>query len=635
MTKLWYYCTYSFRRNWDMRKVFVSVLVLSAFVANMDCYGARKRKSSKNARTASIRERSVKRMVSSTASSYSLATSSYSSSLLENLSRFQSSVFGEKLMYGKSYALQDMFTIATHSYYYKNGSQAELKEQFCFGPYMKLTGVGASSSATSSVVEANGSLQCVDLEKDTIYSLSLLDATDGQIENALHTSSVSGVVSGDQRVAYVSRSGNPIATQYFNSEKYIDVSEYAKKINEAVAMAKSSCGSFKSDMDKLKSQLGFGVALSSGIGVALSGASTGVGIYNIKKTNEVQSTIKKQENMQKNLEEIARSSDTGYQEVKDKNSGKFDVSQKAEKEIIADKRTYKTKNEISKITDLRSLNATLVNKESCEHIESFKEYCDKLNNKCKDLPSSENVNDYLKGMQAYSGGDEYYEGCFSGSDENLTFVDSIYYELKDGEKTDKECTGSDKSKCTEEPKKNCVELKNDFNAFENLTFVDSIYYELKDGEKTDKECTGSDKSKCTEEPKKNCVELKNDFNALSEDAKRRWIFQKDYNTYSDLKKQCDVANGKVDTVNKSSEQYKKYVDSVDSSMKTSRNLDIVQAGLSGASTIASGVSLGFSVSAIGTVGDAIDELSKCNAAISKLRNVYGEYKAELEADEEE
>ena len=591
MTKLWYYCTYSFRRNWDMRKVFVSVLVLSAFVANMDCYGARKRKSSKNARTASIRERSIKRTVSSTASSYSLATSSYSSSLLENLSRFQSSVFGEKLMYGKSYALQDMFTIATHSYYYKNGSQAELKEQFCFGPYMKLTGVGASSSATSSVVEANGSLQCVDLEKDTIYSLSLLDATDGQIENALHTSSVSGVVSGDQRVAYVSRSGNPIATQYFNSEKYIDVSEYAKRINEAVATAKSSCGSFKSDMDKLKSQLGFGVALSSGIGVALSGASTGVGIYNIKKTNEVQSTIKKQENMQKNLEEIARSNDADYQEVTDKNSGNFNVSQMAEKEIIADNRTDKTNNKISKITDLKSLNATLANETSCEHIESFKEYCEKGpgksgDKKCKDFPSSESGNNYLKGMKAYSGGDEYYEGCFSGPDDSLQFVGSTWYKLKDGKRTDEVCIGSDKSKCTEEPKKNCVELKNDFKA-------------------------------------------------LSEDAKRRWIFSGAYEAYTGLKKQCDVANGKVDTVNKSSEQYKKYVDSVDSSMKTSRNLDIVQAGLSGASTIASGVSLGFSVSAIGTVGDAIDELSKCNDAISKLRNVYGEYKAELEADEEE
>lgn len=572
-----------------MRKVFVSVLVLSAFVANMDCYGARKRKSSKNARTASIRERSVKRTVSSTASSYSLATSSYSSSLLENLSRFQSSVFGEKLMYGKSYALQDMFTIATHSYYYKNGSQAELKEQFCFGPYMKLTGVGASSSATSSVVEANGSLQCVDLEKDTIYSLSLLDATDRQIENALHTSSVSGVVSGDQRVAYVSRSGNPIATQYFNSEKYIDVSEYAKKINEAVATAKSSCGSFKSDMDKLKSQLGFGVALSSGIGVALSGASTGVGIYNIKKTNEVQSTIKKQENMQKNLNEIAKSNGVVYEYVEEdgKKSGKFYVSQKAEDEI-----ENKEKNEISRFTDLRSLSATLKNEESCEHTESFKEYCEKGpgksgDKKCDDFSSSEEDKNYLKGMRAYSGGDEYYDGCFSGPDDNLTLKDSICYEL-------------------------------DSN-----------------GKKTDKECTGCDKSKCTEEPKKNCVELKNDFNALSEDAKRRWIFSEAYDKYTKLKKECDVANGKVDTVDKSSEQYKKYVDSVDSSMKTSRNLDIVQAGLSGASTIASGVSLGFSVSAIGTVGDAIDELSKCNDAISKLRNVYGEYKAELEADEEE
>ena len=568
-----------------MRKVFVSVLVLSAFVANMDCYGARKRKSSKNARTASIRERAVKRTVSSTASSYSLATSSYSSSLLENLSRFQSSVFGEKLMYGKSYALQDMFTIATHSYYYKNGSQAELKEQFCFGPYMKLTGVGASSSATSSVVEANGSLQCVDLEKDTIYSLSLLDATDGQIENALHTSSVSGVVSGDQRVAYVSRSGNPIATQYFNSEKYIDVSEYAKKINEAVATAKSSCGSFKSDMDKLKSQLGFGVALSSGIGVALSGASTGVGIYNIKKTNEVQSTIKKQENMQKNLEEIARSSDTDYQNVEGKNSGKFDVSQKAEKDIIADNRKNKEENAISKITDLKSLSATLVNKDSCEHTESFKEYCEQGAGKsgtpaCGTVPSDENGGDYLKGMRAYSGGDEYYDGCFS-SDNKL--VEKICY------------SDPDKTKVCDSCSQNCQ----------------------------------------YSDPKKNCVELKNDFKALSEDAKRRWIFSEAYDKYTKLKKECDVANGKVDTVNKSSEQYKKYVDSVDTSMKTSRNLDIVQAGLSGASTIASGVSLGFSVSAIGTVGDAIDELSKCNDAISKLRNVYGEYKAELEADEEE
>lgn len=568
-----------------MRKVFVSVLVLSAFVANMDCYGARKRKSSKNARTASIRERSVKRMVSSTASSYSLATSSYSSSLLENLSRFQSSVFGEKLMYGKSYALQDMFTIATHSYYYKNGSQAELKEQFCFGPYMKLTGVGASSSATSSVVEANGSLQCVDLEKDTIYSLSLLDATDGQIENALHTSSVSGVVSGDQRVAYVSRSGNPIATQYFNSEKYIDVSEYAKKINEAVATAKSSCGSFKSDMDKLKSQLGFGVALSSGIGVALSGASTGVGIYNIKKTNEVQSTIKKQENMQKNLNEIARSNGVVYEDVEEdgKKSGKFDVSQKAEDEI-----ENKKKNEISKFTDLRSLSATLENKESCEHTESFKEYCEKGPGKsgtpaCGTVPSDENSENYLKVMEAYSGGDEYYEGCFSGPDDNLKLEEKI---------------------CYSDPKKTKV-------------------------------CDDCSQNCQYSDPKKNCVELKNDFKALSEDVKRRWIFSKAYDEYTKLKKKCDVANGKVDTVNKSSEQYKKYVDSVDSSMKTSRNLDIVQAGLSGASTIASGVSLGFSVSAIGTVGDAIDELSKCNDAISKLRNVYGEYKAELEADEEE
>lgn len=565
-----------------MRKVFVSVLVLSAFVANMDCYGARKRKSSKNARTASIRERSIKRTVSSTASSYSLATSSYSSSLLENLSRFQSSVFGEKLMYGKSYALQDMFTIATHSYYYKNGSQAELKEQFCFGPYMKLTGVGASSSATSSVVEANGSLQCVDLEKDTIYSLSLLDATDGQIENALHTSSVSGVVSGDQRVAYVSRSGNPIATQYFNSEKYIDVSEYAKKINEAVATAKSSCGSFKSDMDKLKSQLGFGVALSSGIGVALSGASTGVGIYNIKKTNEVQSTIKKQENMQKNLNEIAKSNGVVYENVEEngKNFGKFDVSQKTENET-----ENKEKNEISKITDLRSLNATLKNGGSCEHIESFKEYCEKGPGKsgtpaCGTVPSDENGENYLKGMRAYSGGDEYYEGCFS-LDNKL--VEKICY------------SDPDKTKVCDSCSQNCQ----------------------------------------YSDPKKNCVELKNDFKALSEDAKRRWIFSEAYDEYTKLKKECDVANGKVDTVNKSSEQYKKYVDSVDSSMKTSRNLDIVQAGLSGASTIASGVSLGFSVSAIGTVGDAIDELSKCNDAISKLRNVYGEYKAELEADEEE
>ena len=591
MTKLWYYCTYSFRRNWDMRKVFVSVLVLSAFVANMDCYGARKRKSSKNARTASIRERSVKRTVSSTASSYSLATSSYSSSLLENLSRFQSSVFGEKLMYGKSYALQDMFTIATHSYYYKNGSQAELKEQFCFGPYMKLTGVGASSSATSSVVEANGSLQCVDLEKDTIYSLSLLDATDGQIENALHTSSVSGVVSGDQRVAYVSRSGNPIATQYFNSEKYIDVSEYAKKINEAVATAKSSCGSFKSDMDKLKSQLGFGVALSSGIGVALSGASTGVGIYNIKKTNEVQSTIKKQENMQKNLEEIARSSDTDYQEEKDKNPGKFDVSQKAEKEIVADNRQDKEKNEISDKTDLKSLSATLVNGDSCKNLESFKVWC--TNNESIDCKTVKvdgkpvtccgelSHTDENLAMQRYSGGDEYYEGCFDSSNK---LVEKICY------------SDADKTKVCD----NCSQ--------ENCQYSD---------------------------PKKNCVELKNDFKALSEDAKRRWIFSGAYDEYTKLKKECDVANGKVDTVNKSAAQYKKYVESVDSSMKTSRNLDIVQAGLSGASTIASGVSLGFSVSAIGTVGDAIDELSKCNDAISKLRNVYGEYKAELEADEEE
>ena len=234
------------------------------------------------------------------------------------------------------------------------------------------------------------------------------------------------------------------------------------------------------------------------------------------------------------------------------------------------------------------MSATLVNGTSCEHIESFKEYCEKGPGKsgtpaCGTVPSDENGENYLKGMRAYSGGDEYYDGCFK----------------------------------------------------DNKLQTEICYKKGSDGEKIDEPCANCSDAKCEKVPLKNCVELKNDFKALSEDAKRRWIFQKDYNTYSDLKKQCDVANGKVDTVNKSAEQYKKYVDSVDSSMKTSRNLDIVQAGLSGASTIASGVSLGFSVSAIGTVGNAIDELSKCNDAISKLRNVYGEYKAELEADEEE
>ena len=71
-------------------------------------------------------------------------------------------------------------------------------------------------------------------------------------------------------------------------------------------------------------------------------------------------------------------------------------------------------------------------------------------------------------------------------------------------------------------------------------------------------------------------------------------------------------------------------DNIDKSVKTSRMLDWVQAGLNAGSLLTSGGSLVFSIQAVQNATSALSNLSECEAKISALNLIYNEYKAELE-----
>ena len=209
----------------------------------------------------------------------SSSSSSNSSDISGSVLRFLNSVHLDKLYYDESYSLSTMLLPSVYNYYYTNGT-AKLDEKFCFGPYMKL--VGMDSSGAMDVVSAEGEIKCVDLLPKYSYSVSLLNGTNSQISSVVDNSGLSS----DRRKLYVTRAGNLIASMYLESEIFVDVSEYEKKINSAVQTAREKCGAFVNDMEKLKSQITYGVSLTSGVGSVLSTGSTVVGALSLKNTKD-------------------------------------------------------------------------------------------------------------------------------------------------------------------------------------------------------------------------------------------------------------------------------------------------------------------------------------------------------------
>lgn len=228
--------------------------------------------------------------------------------LMEDYSRFLFSSYNKTLQYGQSYNLQDMLKYDVHKYYKEHGSQDELNEQFCFGPYMKLTSNITGTGGEVVDLRAGDGTVCTYIKPNTNYAITLTDATEKQISNAVKKNATPCMTSADKRRVCITRNGQDLQTMHLTTEMYLDTKPHITAITEAINKVKTSCGDFTKSMATINSQLGLGVSLTSGLGMALSGAATAVGYMNYKATNEQDELLADhKDNQQKFLDAIQNS----------------------------------------------------------------------------------------------------------------------------------------------------------------------------------------------------------------------------------------------------------------------------------------------------------------------------------------
>ena len=87
--------------------------------------------------------------------------------------------------------------------------------------------------------------------------------------------------------------------------------------------------------------------------------------------------------------------------------------------------------------------------------------------------------------------------------------------------------------------------------------------------------------------------------------------------------------GRAGALNELSASYKSAGDKIVRDAGVSHTLDVAQATLSGVSTLASGVTVFLSVSAIGEVDKALSSLKTCKTDMANLSAIYNEYMAEV------
>ena len=278
-----------------MRKVFVSTLVLSMSMGIMyDVSAQRNRASVITSRTA----RAGNRGGSSSSSSSQSSSSTTNVDIATTTQRFKNNKydFDSKLYYDKEYELQDFLTSATYNYYYNNGSNS-INEQLCFGPYMF---VNKNTNNTNymdyiGVEKSEAKRTCIDIMPNMTYTLGLIPASDSAVE----TASAEGRYLTIQNNNFPSRD----IKKLLSTEKYVDVSEYAKSITDTFNNVKSYCGNYNENMDSIRKQLGAVLGTSLG-GTALSAGATVVNALNIEKTNETGKYISKNAKNQERIEEL-------------------------------------------------------------------------------------------------------------------------------------------------------------------------------------------------------------------------------------------------------------------------------------------------------------------------------------------
>ncbi|MBQ8212122.1 MAG: hypothetical protein IJZ27_06305 [Treponema sp.] len=531
-----------------MRKVFVSTVVLSLCLGlNVDVVA--KRKSTRAAKRTVVR---AGRSTTSTSSSSSSKTTTVADSTYRFVA--DSAIYEQKLEYGVKYDLATMLLPSVSDYYKTNGSEA-INEQLCFGPYMTLTGISTSGD----IVEytADGAFECQNLLSDYSYTLQLKEAT----KTTLATFAF------PRRVKIV-RSGVDVNYMQFEYEPYVDISEFVPKIATAVMDAKTSCQAFYDDMEKLKGQLGWTTGLS-GVGTALSAGATGVGVYNVMKTNEVDRKLGQLEK----LKDVDENSE-GKEENCSNEITFWDDSDEKYKEPSPD---------ISNV-ELACLKKA---KESAQ---------DKLKSVLAGL--DDDVVDKKYGEEEKKLPEKKEYENFVEYETNITFKDGTVTKCDNNQTNVVNCTGKAREWGLDlSSEKNFKDSLSKKRAELNSAYLDAGY------------------------------RLRQDIKS------NKGKYQPETSNYKKLEKFLKSLDEKITSIentNRNIDKKKKLNTNIESSVKTSRTLDKVQMGLNIGSAVTSGGSLILSVAGIKTAESALSNLKECESKISELKLLYNTYKAELE-----
>ncbi len=509
--------------------------------------------------------------------------------LMEDFTRFVFSSYGTTLQYGQSYNLQNMLKYSVYKYYKENGSEAELNEQFCFGPYMKLTSTVAGAGGENIDLRATNGTVCTYIKPNTNYAITLIDATDKQISDAVKKNSTPCMTSVDKRRVCITRNGQDLQTMHLTSAIYLDTKPYIEKLSELIGKVQTSCGEFAKQMADINDKLGLGVPLSSGFGMALSGAATAVGYMNYKATKEQDELLEKYREKLREFRDVL-------------------VNSKLEKET----KNFPTEEFFKGLDWSKDVKIKeWFKKYSNQSIEEYEEY---------DLE-----------------GDEYRELCGrfmdvvddDSANNNIRFIKDKITSLETG------CTGALNSEV-------CVSFKDNIAKFRGVS-----YYEI-EGKFTDimnpiYNVKSEDNSKITAKRVINyiiaagncCTDVRTDSGSgkckypkarqqakkvregLQSETEYDEEIRKLTNLQDELKKEGDI------------------IKNIEENHKKSRALDITTAALSGVSAVTSVASMGLSIAAIETIKKSIETVKQCKKDVRDLKTLNKEYvNKQTEADEE-
>ena len=386
---------------------------------------------------------------------------------------------------------------------------------------------------------------------------------------------------------------------FFNTERYFDVTKYVRAIKDAVDKAKSSCGEFSESMNKLRSELGWS-AVASGAGVALSGVSTGLGIYNLKKTEEVASSLRKQESLQNDMDGAIKGNEYYwidnkvylYQDGKKQTEGSESdckCDDGLEPVVITTTTPKKCRCRIKDLSQWQKTHGLGEVNASVQSQESLK---------------AEAQNDYKCWKPITEDGGNTESACTCTWDSNS-----------------KSCTpkSSDGSDCKCEY--SISESSEGFRNFAGYKENDGVMGKCEDATEGTNDY---DSKECREYRNKVAV-----WKSLSDGQKKCFALPTLCQKAEEEKKNYLDLGGRAGALNELSASYKSAGDKIVWDAGVSHTLDVAQATLSGVSTLASGVTVFLSVSAIGEVDKALSSLKTCKTDMANLSAIYNEYMAEV------